>query len=482
MAAFEFKRWLIPGPAAIAAILVIAPAARAPLEANDLFFHLASGRWFLEHGGFPATDPFSPTASAQAPHEWVWGVMCELSFRALGGAGPKFLVAALVATMFFLLLRALRPTEEKALVKLTLFGCALSTLTFTWYQERPYHLAHLIFVAWLIALRWWEEDRTTRRAAVIVVLSLLWANLHGSWVLGPAFLFASLVGHQLEGTSLDRRGALLLIACTAAAAIHPAGINNLIYPLRHQLLGSTQTIEEWRTLDFSFGFTWVLVLLTAAAVGSFVRKPARSWHVLLPALLLVAAAFWSRRHAPFAGIALAIACSRLFEGPQPRVDALLNRWLAGASGFIWPIALWIVLALGAAKTPRTLRESIDDTWYPVAGLDALAARPPGRVLAKFEWGSVVSAFGGPAFQTYIDSRNDPYPAAIHEGYTMMRTLKPGWKEKLAEFNPDYVLWGGVGRDFSWPLVWALENEGWKRVAEDDVGVLLIKPPPVPPAE
>jgi hypothetical protein len=105
------------------------------------------------------------------------------------------------------------------------------------------------------------------------------------------------------------------------------------------------------------------------------------------------------------------------------------------------------------------------------------------VLAKFEWGSVVSALGGPAFQTYIDSRNDPYPPEIHESYTMMRTLKPGWKEKLAEFHPDYVLWGGVGRDFSWPLIWALENEGWKRVAEDDVGVLLVPPPPPqPPAE
>jgi hypothetical protein len=38
-----------------------------------------------------------------------------------------------------------------------------------------------------------------------------------------------------------------------------------------------------------------------------------------------------------------------------------------------------------------------------------------------------------------------------------------------------VLWGGVGADFSWPLVWALESQGWKRIAEDEVGVLLLKP-------
>ena len=36
VAAFELKRWLIPWPAAIFALLVIGPAARAPLEANEL--------------------------------------------------------------------------------------------------------------------------------------------------------------------------------------------------------------------------------------------------------------------------------------------------------------------------------------------------------------------------------------------------------------------------------------------------------------
>ncbi|MBL8912240.1 MAG: hypothetical protein JNM17_16230 [Archangium sp.] len=478
---FDIKRWLLPGPAALAALLIIAPAATAPLEANDLFFHLASGRWLLEHGSFPTTDPFSPTATAQAPHEWAWGVLCELSVRTLGGAGPKLLVSALVAALFFALFRALDPRDEKkALVKLTLFGCALSTLSFTWYQERPYHLGHLMFVLWLLALRAWEEDRTLKRAALVVGLSLAWANLHGSWPLGPAFLVASLIGHQIEGTNLDRRGAGLLLACIGVAAIHPGGVSNLLYPLQHQLLGSTQTIEEWRSLDFSFGFTWVLVVLAAGAVASFVKKDARAWHVLLPALLLVAAAFWSRRHAPFAGIALAVACARLFEGPQPRVDAILNRWLGAANGFVWPAVLWIALAVGAARTPRTVRESIHDGWYPIAGLDALTSRPPGRVLAKFEWGSVVSALGAGRYQTFIDSRNDPYAANVHEAYAMMRTLKPGWKDKLAEFKPDYVLWGGVGRDFSWPLVWALEAEGWQRVAEDDVGVLLVRPPPSPP--
>ncbi|MFO0600150.1 MAG: hypothetical protein U0228_32880 [Myxococcaceae bacterium] len=479
------RRWLVPGPAAIVSVLIVLSAATAPLESNDLFFHLASGRWFLEHGGFPSTDPFSPTASVQAPHEWVWGVLCELSVRMLGGAGPKLLVALLVTlclgVLWRLIERSNEGVREGALTRLVLFGAALSTLTFTWYQERPYHLAHLVFVCWLLALMRWRETRTPSRAMAVILISLVWANLHGSWVLGPIFLGATLIGELVDGTANAetlRRGGLVLFGCTIVAAVHPAGLGNLLYPVRHQFLGSTQIIEEWRPLDFSFGFTWVLVGLVIFAFGILTRRrasPRRAGAVLLPAVALACAAFWSRRHAPFAGMALAVGCAQFLDGGFDALEGLFSKWTSRSGGVAWAIVLWLALSVQAVLHRRTVRESLDDDRYPVAALDALMAKPPGRVLAKFEWGGLVSAVAGPEFQTYIDSRNDPYPAEIHDGYQSMRTLKPDWKERLDAFHPDYVLWGGVGRDFSWPLVHALEAEGWKRVAGDDVGVLLERP-------
>lgn len=475
----NLKRLFSPGPAALVALAIVLPSGRAPLEANDLFFHLASGRWILEHGSFPTTDPFSPTATAQAPHEWVWGVLCELSVRMLGGAGPKLLVAALVIAFLAALWKLLEPSDPSkasGVVRIACFSGALSACSFTWYQERPFHLGHLVFVLWLLALKRWSSARTPAWTAAVVGLSLLWANLHGSWVIGPLVLGASVVAHQRERT-LDLRLVGLLVGCTLVAALHPGGLGNLLYPVKHQLLGSTQTITEWAPLEFRFGFTWILVAMLVAIVSrAAVTRRDGDLVVLLPAIVLTLAAFWSRRHAPFAGVMLAYAGTHVFEGYSPwAADRLLTRWTERTSGFVWPVVLLALVVTNSARSPRTVRASIDDTWYPVAGLDELAKRPAGRVLTKFEWGGAVSALAGPSFQTYLDSRNDPYPPEIHEGYRVMRTLKPGWKVELAKFNPDYVLWGGVGADFSWPLVWALESEGWKRIAEDEVGVLLIKP-------
>lgn len=475
----DLKRLVTPSPAALIALLIVAPAGRAPLEANDFFFHLAAGRWWIGRGAFPATDPFSPTASAQAPHEWVWGVLCELSLRLCGGAGPKLLVATLIVASFAVLWRLLAPKTDfsSGALRIALFGVALWTQSFTWYQERPFHLAHLTFGLWLLALEAFSSKPDSNlRFAGVVGVSALWANLHGSWVLGPVFLGVLLVA-KLRERALATRWVALLVGCTLVAAIHPAGIQNLLYPVQHQFLTSTQNITEWAPLDFSFGFTWALVALVGVVLWRLARRDVHGdLSVALPALALTLAAFWSRRHAPFAGMALSVAAARLLEGPSPlAADRLLLVWTQRTSGFIWPVALLASLVMSAQQHPRTVRESIDESWYPLAGLDELTRRPPGRVLAKFEWGGLVSAMGGTGYQTFIDSRNDPYPQDIHDAYNEMRALKPTWKQRLAAFNPDYVLWGGVGRDFSWPLVWALEAEGWKRVAEDDVGVLLVKP-------
>ena len=475
----NLKRLFIPGPAALVALMIVLPAGRAPLEANDLFFHLASGRWLLKHGEFPTSDPFSPTATAQAPHEWVWGVLCELSVHLLGGAGPKLLVAALVCALlaaFWKLLAPTDPSKSSGVIRIGFFGAALWTQSFTWYQERPFHLGHLAFVLWLLALQRWLASRTPAAMVLVVGLSLVWANLHGSWVIGPIVLAAIVIAQQRERT-FDVRVLALLVGCTLVAALHPGVLSNLLYPLKHQLLGSTQTITEWAPLEFTFGFAWVLVAMLVAIVArTAVTRREGDLAVLLPAIALTLAAFWSRRHAPFAGMMLAYAGTRVFEGYSPwAADRLLTRWSDRTSGFVWPVLLLALVTVNAARNPRSVRESIDESWYPVAGLDELRKRPPGRVLTKFEWGGAVSALDGPLFQTYLDSRNDPYPPEIHEGYRVMRTLKPGWKDELAKFNPDYVLWGGVGADFSWPLVWALESQGWKRIAEDEVGVLLLKP-------
>src|SRR5437660_358828 len=101
-------RRLLPDLGTLIAFVAAIPVARASATSFDLFFHLASGRWLLEHGSFPKVDPFSLTASEpQFPHEYAFGIVAELSLRVFGAAGPELFCAALVAGGLLLAWRTL---------------------------------------------------------------------------------------------------------------------------------------------------------------------------------------------------------------------------------------------------------------------------------------------------------------------------------------------------------------------------------------
>src|SRR5438093_2957335 len=62
--------------AAIALLLVVAGAAVGPIRSYDFFWHIATGRWIVEHRSLPTYDPFT-LASAHNPWingEWLYEI------------------------------------------------------------------------------------------------------------------------------------------------------------------------------------------------------------------------------------------------------------------------------------------------------------------------------------------------------------------------------------------------------------------------
>src|SRR5690349_12841800 len=178
--------WLV----AAGAYLVVIAVAPQLLNDPDTYSHLALGRWILEHGTVPTTDPFS--ANLRGTHwlafEWLSEVVFALSYAAGGWIGMVAVASAAAAAAFGLLsrflLRELQPTAA-------LFGVLIALpLTAPHILARPHVLALPLVVTWVAALIRAVDTRTSP-SWLLLPLMMLWANLHGSFTFGLLMIGAA---------------------------------------------------------------------------------------------------------------------------------------------------------------------------------------------------------------------------------------------------------------------------------------------------
>src|SRR2546423_11452576 len=87
---------------AIAILVVIAGAAVGPIRSYDFFWHLATGRWIVEHHALPKYDPFT-LAAAHVPWingEWLWEIGAYAAHSVAGLNGISWIHPIFVGPLF----------------------------------------------------------------------------------------------------------------------------------------------------------------------------------------------------------------------------------------------------------------------------------------------------------------------------------------------------------------------------------------------
>lgn len=304
----------------------------------DLWWYLASGREILAQGGIPDRDVFVYALDPPAPwptQSWGWTVLLAALHRAFGLAALPVLAAGLVALLVVALFRAARLESDRygllnaLLVALVVMAGAYR---FSLRAELPGWLLLVVFLRRLDrdgphrtgrgpASRSVRDLRGRGALALLVVLEVLWANLHGSFVLGilavlcyaprwaPVVALATFatpgfgVDRLAESAEVARR---LLAGVSAGAATGPSAL----------------PILEWaspfaRGLGLGLQAPLLYVLFLLAGVGSFLVGRRLRWP---RALLLVAMALlgaWALRFLVGFGIVAAFVTLRNLVEARP---------------------------------------------------------------------------------------------------------------------------------------------------------------------
>jgi hypothetical protein len=391
-------------------------------EDTDTFYHLASGRWMLEHGRVLDRETFSFTIAGQPWTDYHWGfqVVLAAAERAGGLRGVVAVRAALVLVtglLFLWLVWRLCGGLRLPATALTFLGLAL-------YLSRALnirsHLAsHLLLVLLLLLLERFRRG-SARFDPWIPLVFLAWANLHGvEYPVGLAVLGAYAAAGVLEEKG-RARWVVLAAVSAAALLVNPFGLRLLPTAAMAADTEMMAAIDEMRPLTIaSLGElfprpdltaqVWlnIALLLGLALVPRLVRR--RDVRALLLVAFAVALALRSLRFCPEAGIVLVAVLAaecRHFSGPAA---ARLRR----ASAVLTVLLVVASVATVSDHLRRGFFRTLDLQRYPEAACRLLVAEGlTGDALVDPNLAGYVS-WCAPAVRILADMRSpEPFAAPL----------------------------------------------------------------------
>ena len=426
------------------------------LNDSDTLWQIRAGEWILDHRAIPHADPFSATFAGHRwfAHEWLAEVLLALAYRAAAWRGVLALAALASALTFGLLARHLRRFMP-APPALLLVIAAASLLAPSWLA-RPHLLALPCLELWCAGLVM-ARARGQAPSLVLLPIMTLWANLHGSFMVGLLLPFAFLLETLLAG------GRLLpwigfIIGAWIAALITPETLEGLLFPFRMLGMESISGIGEWQPPNFAQPQPLEIVIIMALWAGLSGRVQLPRFRLLL-LLGLVHLTLQHVRHGQLLGIVGALIVA------EP-IGALLPPSLAGSRRTPWllPAVLGVLaLAIAARVVVPYQRFGHSDALAALRSVPAALRAEP--MLNDYSYGGLLIFEG---IHPFIDSRADLYGDAFIRRYAEITWPVPDALEAaLAEYHIEWTFFRTDSR-----AIGLLDREpGWHRVYADQFVVV-----------
>ncbi|TKJ31133.1 MAG: hypothetical protein CEE40_02430 [Chloroflexi bacterium B3_Chlor] len=453
----------------------------------DFWWHLRTGQHILETRSIPRQDIFSYALPDQPwiTHEWLTEVILYLIYSVSGQEGLILTFAALITGAFGLLY--LQCPGRPYLAAFVIILAAITSAV-TW-GVRPQMFSLFLSSAFLYILHSYERGRT-KIIWLMPPLMVLWANLHGTFLLGLVFPSVHIVGATIANLcrgsgeqTLAWRDVRRLLIVTLIAGVaplaNPNGIRLLLYPFG--TLGSPAMqayIMEWFSPDFhqiQFQPLALFILLIVVALGLSRRTPSATGFLFLVGFGY--ASLRSARHIPFF----------VLTGTPILAAQLLHIWQRSKwsrrftprrrqRATIYLVLNWLLLSLvvfgGAIKVGLTLRGNVaaQRAAFPVEAVDFIVERRiTGNMYNLYHWGGYLIWRLYPDHKVFIDGRADVYGDAFIDQYLQVYQLREGWEEPLDAYEVTLVI-----IDEGSPLSTVLnERPDWERRYADEKAAIFV---------
>lgn len=448
---------------AIVAVFVLALVRQAPNElVQDTWLTLVSGREIVQHG-LPAHETLTAFAdgSRWIDQQWLAQLLFYGTFVVGGLKAVVFFHVLALASAFTLAVTVAR--RASASMRAVFWVAALTMLIAPWgWQVRAQSLAYLPFVGVLTLLVRGSRE-PSRRVLLALPLLVVWANLHGSVVVG-------IVLTMLCGASLmlrrDARGIPLLVVAPFCALASPYGLSLIGY-YRHMLVEPlfAKMIGEWQPPTIANAAPFFVVALATLALLARARRAVTLFETLAVVVTIVGGCLAIRSVTWFVFAAVVILPRVLDEvWPSRAVEySKPVRWLARVGAVATPVVL-TALVLSPASW-------LEKDWPNHAAVTVAASSD--RVIASERYADwllwkVPQLRGRLAYDVRFEINSD---SQLREIYAFRNKTGRNWARAAAGY-PIVVLDGNSDRSIRRSLV----SLGWNRILSDKPNVTVLERP------
>ncbi|MGK2849999.1 MAG: hypothetical protein ACSLFN_03705 [Candidatus Limnocylindrales bacterium] len=464
----------------LAVLLPALAAILAPMSTVDLAYHLRAGTEILATAAIPTTDTWTFTAAGSAWFDQQWGA--QVIFRLveqIGGWTGLVALRALATAVIFACLGVIAARRGLGARGGTLLVVLAFVVAAPAMALRPQLFGMVCFAIVLLLLegRRWHPGRLWLVPIVVAV----WANLHGSFFLGPLALGLTWLADVHDRAPSPRSTLLVTMASVAGACLTPAGPLVWVYAIGLSADPTvTARITEWQptSLRTPAGVAFFASVAAAAALiarrATTVDWPTLAWLGAFVAIGLYAErgiAWWALAAAgPVAALLAPSDAPRTRPGlrPDPRGIRRVNAVIAG------------VLVLAGVGLLPWWRPLDPGTQAPVAVLtDAPSAitavlrekaTAEDRILNHQAWGSWLE-YAVPAAPVAIDSRIELFTPETWDRYEQVMAGVDGWQAQVEAWGVTVVVLEAEATGARDRFV----ADGWRVLHEDEDGSILQHP-------
>jgi hypothetical protein len=368
----------------------------------DLWGHVRFGLDMLDTWRLPHVDPYSFTQDVPwINHEWLSELQMGAAYRTGGAPGLSLLKGLLVSTTLWLVWTSLQGVHLT--VRTLIMGAVGIGLAPAAQTLRP-QLWSMVAIA--ILCRFLARGASPR-LVLLPLLFLMWANLHGGFLVGLGILAAWSAGAVL----FDRREGWRWVAVAAVCGLATLGTpygTALWRFLAETVRWSRPGIDEWRPLWSKPGLLAIWSVAVVATVWGVRGVRTRGASVALVAAMLAFASLRVARILPLyvEAIVMLIAPALAARWPaaRPRLRPF-DRAERIAAVVIFMAASAAAAMIGAVRLTCVV---VPDDWQPpsIAARQLLASAPPGRLVSFFNWGEYAIWHLSPALRVSMDGRRE----------------------------------------------------------------------------